>query len=406
MIKNKFPKITFIAVLFFKSKALINQLSVTFLFLVFETLLPKRNNFWCFGTWPGSYAHTIDNPRAVFESVKDNPNITKIVLIKRGQIAGAAAIEGTNVIFVSAESIRGAYYLAASKVILIGYSIAGLSSYSNLLSKRHNIVQLWHGIPLKRIGKLFHGEKFWDKETIRYAAAVCSSIPDQKIMAAAFSPLPIHKIWRSGLPRNELILKPEHELPQDYRDQIDTLRDLLNGRRFVLYAPTWRNNTSGVFEFSDSELRVLEDLLSEHNCALGIRAHANRRLNSLSPKKSSIFYVNDYPDVSVLLRLSDVLITDYSSIYIDFLLTGRPILHFTYDINSYINERGFLYDLDEALASRWFTSFDDLIDRLKGALEAQQSPSRRYLRASSLFHDHPHEPAKEVANKICEMVSI
>lgn len=376
-------------------------------FWLFERILQPRNNYWAFCTWHGSYPHTMDNPRGVFEEVKNDPGIVKVILRKKSHDASLAVIEGINVVSVNVESLRGAYYLARCRFVLIGYGLAGLCSYSHLIRTHHRIIQLWHGIPLKRIGRLFSGEPHWQFETPRYAATVCSSPSDQKIMAAAFAPVPHDSVWMAGLPRNDILLKEESSLPADYRGQLQRLRRQLDGRRFVLYAPTWRAADKGIYAFSDADLAAIRSLCRKHNAALGIRAHANRRIDEDAggAKDHSIFFVNDYPDVNVLLRVTDVLITDYSSIYIDFLLTGRPILPFTYDIDSYVNERGFLYDLEEALPAAWFRSADELVTRLDAALSGAGLQSDRYESAKRLFHVHGDRPSADVANRIRMLMS-
>lgn len=370
-------------------------------FYILDHLLPLRNDYWCFATWHGSYPHTMDNPRAVFEEIKNDPAIVKIVLLKPNRHLDKQFIEGRNVVAVNVESLRGAYYLARAKIVMTGYGLSGLCSYASLISTRHKIVQLWHGIPLKRIGKLFPGEKYWDAETPRYAATVCSSEQDQTIMAAAFAPLAKENVWLCGLPRNDLFLKTEPELPLDYLQHLNELRRRMASRRFVLYAPTWREGEDGIYAFSSQQLTKLDEVLKKHNAALGIRAHANRRIESAFMQGSdAIFFVNDLPDVNVLLRATDVLVTDYSSIYIDFLLTGRPILHFTYDIDSYVKERGFLYEIDEAVASTWFRTFDELIARLDDALAGKATDVERYANAKRLFHTHSGASAAAATQKI------
>lgn len=348
----------------------------------------------------------MDNPRAIFEEVKHDASIVKIILQKPSHKRSNILIEGKNVVVVNVESLRGAYYLASSKLILTGYGLAGLCSYASLITTRHKIAQLWHGIPLKRIGKLFPGERYWDAETIKYSATVCSSEQDQTIMAAAFAPLSKENVWLCGLPRNDLFLKPETQLPGDYLEQLNALRHRLAGRRLVLYAPTWREGENGIYAFSTEQLQQLDNVLQQHNAALGIRAHANRRLqNAYLEGSNAIFFANDFPDVNVLLRITDVLVTDYSSIYIDFLLTGRPILHFTYDIDSYVKERGFLYDLDQAVASTWFVSFDDLITKLDQALGNKSFDAQQYTQSKNLFHTHAEHSARATTERLRAMAT-
>ena len=304
---------------------------------------------------------------------------------------------------MNVESLRGAYYLAQCGFLIIGYGVAGVCGYAKLIGRRHKIVQLWHGIPLKRIGKLFPGEKHWKEETPKYAASVCSSERDREIMAAAFSPLEPARIWQTGLPRNRTFLIDEADLPQDYRNDLDRLRGELAGRRLVLYAPTWRDSEIGIYPFSENHRAALRDVLVRHNAILAIRAHANRRVVDAYQDmraNGSVIFVNEYPDVNVLLRITDVLVTDYSSIFIDFMLTGRPILHFTYDIHEYVKERGFLYSLDEALPSKWFDTAEQLVQELESALTGAIRDSSRYAAARKLFHSHGTTEAADVVREI------
>ena len=382
-----------------KNARLIYTLVLKIIFFFLEFILPKNNNYWCFCTWQG-YPHTMDNPRAVFEVVKNDPEITKIILLKD---AGVSSAEGVNVKFIEAESFKGAYYTARSKVILLGYSLAFLSSYSHLLTARHLIIQLWHGIPLKKIGMLFPEEKLWSKETVKYAATVCSSTSDKNIMKQAFSPIAEDSVWQCGLPRNDIILMEEKNLPNDYLSMLQTLRERINGKTLVLYVPTWRIDATNRYDFSDDELLRLNEVLDSHDAILAIRGHSNVRSNklmNLQPDDTRIIDVNDVPDVNILLRLTDVLITDYSSIYIDFLITGKPILHFTYDLAEYYKERGFLYDINDAFASQEFLNFDQLLINLEDALSKGVADEDRYQRVKELFHDYTDNGSVSVVEYI------
>lgn len=374
-----------------------NDLFRLLAFWVFERLLPKRSDFWCFCTWSTPYPHTIDNPRGIFEAIKADPAITKIVLLKPQHTRARLPLDGVNVSFVQVESLQGAYLLARSKVLFLGYSLNSVCSFGRRITRRHVIIQLWHGIPLKRIAKLFPAERLWDAETPKYAATVCSAPQDRIFMAAAFSPTP--NVWLTGLPRNDLILKPESQLPQDYREQLAHLRRRIGGRKLILYAPTWRDNDSGIYPFSDSQFHTLKALLAKHQAVIGIRAHSNRRPQSDPDHQEldeTLFFVNDIPDANLLLRVADILITDYSSIYIDFLLTGRPILNFTYDLDTYVHERGFLYELMEATPDAPFRTFEELMARLEAALEGRRANSAQYSKATSLFHSHTGSPSATV----------
>lgn len=374
----------------------VTQLAFSF----FERVLPVRDDFWSFCTWD-KYPHTLDNPRAIFEQIKSNRRIRKIVLQKA---PGNAVVEGVNITFCPADSLAGVYFLARSRVVLTGYAVGGMSTYSGKIrTPRHLVAQLWHGIPLKRIGHLFPGETFWDEETRRYAATVCSSDRDREMMAKAFAPLPWDRVWQTGLPRNDLILNSEQSLPADYREQLGAIRNALGGRRLILYAPTWRVDVTSLYAFSPDELTQLERVLRKNNAVLGVRGHPNVRHAGLYNEggwRDSIIDMNGYAETNLILRETDVLVTDYSSIYIDYLLLDRPIIHFLYDVDAYLKERGLLYSLDEAVGGQVVKTFDDLLRELERALEEPAFAAGQREKASALFHQHPSPVAPEVVARL------
>jgi CDP-glycerol glycerophosphotransferase (TagB/SpsB family) len=243
----------------------------------------------------------------------------------------------------------------------------------------------------------------WNDETHKYAATVCSSPQDKDIMAAAFAPLQINQVWLTGLPRNDFILCSDVELPLDYQKHLKDMKKRTSGRKFILYAPTWRIDDKNLYVFSQVELIELSNLLKAHNAILGIRGHANVRSHQFSKKQdlpSEIIYVNDIPDVNIILRETEILITDYSSIYIDFLLTKRPILYFTYDVESYLQERGFLYELEEAFTDQYFTTFSMLLDKLSNILKNSTINKDTYQRTLRLFHTHDSHSGRQVVEEI------
>jgi len=344
----------------------------------------------------------MDNPRAIFEQIKNNPQICKVILQsidnrnERGSLPDAI-----NTKFVREKSLAGAYYLARSKVVIIATSLAGFSHYSKFMSNRHQIIQLWHGIPLKRIGKLFPPETFWQYETDKYAATVCSSAQDKVYMQKAFAPIPSDRVWQTGLPRNDLILKKEAHLPDDYKSHLNSIRARLKGRKMVLYAPTWRLDESSTYCFSKIELEVLKKILDKHNAVLAFRGHANVRTRAIfDPEFNDVINVNDIPDANILLRLADVLVTDYSSIYIDFLITSKPIIYFAYDKENYVSERGFLYPLEEAYVDDDVSDVEGLALKLDEALSDGVSDPARYDIVTSLFHDYNGASAPDVCDNI------
>jgi CDP-glycerol glycerophosphotransferase len=371
------------------------------LFRVWERLVPVDDKLWCFCTWESHY-HTLDNPRAVLEAaLRDRADIKAVVLQKvRG--GDVEARNTARIRFVPAESLRGAWYLARSGVVLTGYGLWGMSSYAADLTRKHRIIQLWHGIPLRYIGRLYARETRWEAETPKYTAMVASSERERENLARAFAPVPAENIWVTGLPRNDFILGEEALLPPDYAGHLGDLRTALAGRRLVLYAPTWRDREEDHYQFTPAESAALSEMLRGHRAVLGIRGHANvRHLPFYSAASDGILNMKEYPDVNVVLRETEVLITDYSSIFLDFLLMDRPILHFVYDFDAYLQKRvGFLYEVDEAFPGPMSRTFPELLAHLDAALAHGVADRVRYHRVRELFHRHDGDSGLAVARRI------
>jgi CDP-glycerol glycerophosphotransferase (TagB/SpsB family) len=210
----------------------------------------------------------------------------------------------------------------------------------------------------------------------------------------------------TGLPRNDFILYEESRLPGDYRLILSELRERIAGRRFVLYAPTWREGGESLYAFSPSELARLERVLERHNAALGIRGHSNVRTHAAyadARYSDTILSMNECPDVNLVLRLTDVLITDYSGIYFDFLLLDRPVIHFVYDLQEYRLDRGFLYDIEEVAAGPLAPTFDQLLTELDQTLGGGDADRTRRREMTQRFHLHGRRAGRVVLDRIKQL---
>jgi CDP-glycerol glycerophosphotransferase (TagB/SpsB family) len=217
-------------------------------------------------------------------------------------------------------------------------------------------------------------------------------------MAAAFHPLSYRDIWPTGLPRNDFILREEARLPADLRDELDRLRDEVRGRRLVLFCPTFKNaQEEAYYRFAAEEIEFLRGWLQRNGAVLGVREHMadkartySRQLAPLAPLDLS---AGRYPDIEMVYREASLLVTDYSSCAIDFMLTGRPVVSFAYDHDRYAHsERGLFYDLEHVFPGPVCRDFAQLESALEGAdMHGAKGPNRTYEWKRKLFFDHPDD---------------
>ena len=193
----------------------------------------------------------------------------------------------------------------------------------------------------------------------------------------------------------------------DLRKAGQALKCQLDERQLILYAPTFRKNNSGLYKFSTAEAEELASFLSKNNAVMGIRPHINRRVRPFLLKKPEFLDLSAamYDETQVLLRLTDVLITDYSSIWLDFLLLGRPVIAFIYDWNKYKEDRGLIYDYKQIFPGPQIHKFSELIPALEKALKNEMSEllKWKYQNAVSMFHPYKDSMASErIVRRILE----
>ena len=354
------------------------------------------NGYWIFPVC--AYNHLFSgNERAVFEEVKNNPNITKVILFRSKHIA----LDGVNVKIVPLQSYEGQQYLLKSKVIFIKHTPRENALYP-LDAKKHKFINLWHGIPLKRIGvaslDLESKFKTISTEHAKCHSVISSSSIDRMAMTVAFYPLKYQDIWVTGLPRNDFILKEESLLPQDFQDELKKLKLLLGGKKFILYAPTFRNKQEeGYYHFSHSEQERLNKYLIQNNIILGVREHMADSAHSYSRelKGESIINVGGkyFSNIEMLYRKADLLITDYSSCFIDFMLTGKPMISFAFDYEEYIKEeRGLFYSLEFAFAGKICQDFNSLLSEIEFIMDIKgYITNESYIHKQKIFFDYLDE---------------
>ncbi|QOW24167.1 CDP-glycerol glycerophosphotransferase family protein [Lysobacter sp. H23M47] len=334
------------------------------------------------------------NERALFEEVRNDPSIKKIVLTRRK----AVHVDGENVVVVPLSSPEGQYHLLRARQIFIKHSPT-----RNLLfpvsPELHNLINLWHGIPLKRIGyaslDMQRCLKAIGAEHAKCRAVISSSKIDSMAMASAFYPLSYDKVWNTGLPRNDFIVRDTDRLPGDLRAELHQLEALCDGRRLVLFVPTFKaGQEDAYYHFQPDEVAALRAWLHENNAVLGVREHmadhARTYFNLLRGPHTIDLSDRRFTDVEVLYRKAAALVTDYSSCFIDFMLTGRPMVSFAYDYDNYANaERGLFYDMEHVFPGPVCHNFPQFMDALGNVFKARTPMQEAgYAWKRRLFFDH------------------
>ena len=264
-------------------------------------------------------------------------------------------------------------------------------------NKNRKVLGLWHGVAFKNIESQMISVSESKMELIKnnaklYDLMVASSEADKKYIAKSFL-VDESIIDTIGLPRYEL-LKSSYLVDEFLNIQKSKLSDLKSNKKFILYAPTFREKNESAFDqVCDEEWIQLQSYLEKSDVILGLRPHSydNKKLPFITEKMENIVWLSqeEFTESNLILQFVDILIVDFSSIWIDFLLLDRPIIGFAKDFDYYCNdERGFAYDFGETFPDKFAHSFDEFFAYLVQVVESDEE-KKEYRYAKKKFHKYP-----------------
>ncbi|ETI91842.1 MAG: Cps2D [Clostridium butyricum DORA_1] len=269
-------------------------------------------------------------------------------------------------------------------------------------------INTWHGTPLKHLGN--------DENTNSMDAAknmirnmICSDyiISQNKFNTNAMkSAFILNDIYRGefieeGYPRTDTILNTDINYIKNKLEEIG----IKINKKVILYAPTWRgkvgkvtNNTSKLLE----DIKILKQQVGEeYEILLKVHQLEYKYIESIS-KDEGIYSIPVEWDANELLSITDILITDYSSIYFDFLVTGKPILFYMYDKKEYIDTRGTYIDvIQENMPGPISYNINDLVKDIKDIKGVNIKYKKQYDDSVKKYCSNQNgEVAKRIVNYI------
>lgn len=342
-----------------------------------RVIIPKDKKLIVFESGVGK--QFADSPRNIYEEIVERQLDYKKVWIINNNIR----FKDNTTRKVKRLSPRYYYYLARA-----GYWVNNQNFPTYIeKSKRTTYIQTWHGTPLKKmlfdieniqgrdetyLERVHHATKNWDYlvSPSRYATDAFRSAFRYK-----------GEVLEVGYPRNDIFYKPEQfEIIPEVKKKLN----LPEGKRVILYAPTFRDNdTKGKNKFQFNlkmDLQRMKEELGDEFILL-VRMHVviSNRLVIDDELSDFVYNVSNYSDISDLYLISDVLMTDYSSVMFDFANTGKPLLFFTYDLEEYKNDiRGFYMDFENEAPGPFVFNTDDIIQVLHKLPAIEENYAQKY----------------------------
>ena len=310
--------------------------------------IPIRNNYIFYEAFSG--LGILDNPRAIFTQLLEDPTFeycTHIWSIADMDMAkdNIKEFEGLeNVKFVQRESEEYYRYLASSKYLISN------STFGYFFVKRPEQVYIntWHGVPTKYMGYDHAVERvenargparnFLGADFLVSANEFMTDVMYKQ--AYKLDGLFNGKILEVGHPRSDLLINADTNKVFKKLNNLGIKTD----KKIILYAPTWKGNLYNQLEYDVNEFKETVKKFSENinqdEYRIYLRVHYFLyKILAQDPELKDIL-IPFTIDTNELLSVVDVLISDYSSIFFDFLVTGRPIVFYVPDLKEYESGRG------------------------------------------------------------------
>ena len=330
-----------------------------------------------------------DNPFAIFKHLINNEeykNFTHIWALNDQDNPYAQKYKGLkNVRFVKVHSEEYIKYLTKAKYLINNVT------FPTYFQKKDGQVYIntWHGTPLKTLGKDMEGPIGQHKNIQRnflhsdYILSPNQFTSEKLIDSHDLTGIYNGEIIEEGYPRMDLTFNTDKE---ELRKTLENFIELDPNKKVILYAPTWRGEVGSVSNINEELFNHISELnekipddyqlvLKVHTLLFKYIEHDEQLMNKCIP---------DCIDTNELLSLVDILITDYSSIFFDYMATNKPILYFMYDKEQYLKRRGMYLDIN-TLAGPICKTTDELAKCIKNIESIQEQYQSVYQEMNEVY---------------------
>ena len=366
-------------------------------------IIPRTKNKWVFG----EKDRFRDNPKYLFYAINEsNPEIKAIWIAKNR----------TDVVYLRHQGYKAYYWIspiaiyhcATAKVWISGHDIKNINPF---LSEGAFYVNLWHGVSLKRVKwqapasfTRQYGVK--NKEEMRTSISfrintytsmfrkpdlcLAPSEKEKELFFAEMFDIPLDKCVVAVYPRSKFLIEGKTSALKFIKEKepvstMEFVDRISKYSKVYIYMPTYRNDKRDFLKESGIDWEVLNDLMREKDSLLIVKFHPNTHINmdSLYGYENICLYPSE-SDIYTILPFTDVLITDFSSVYSDFLVMNKEIILFVFDYDKYVINSYELKDYDDYYIGKKVSDFSQLISIISSD-EDCHVPKEHYERLMDFF---------------------
>lgn len=362
----------------------------------------RDKELWVFGAWFGTKYS--DNSKYLFQEALNN-KINAVWITKKKQVYEKLCNQGLPVEMSTSRKGKKVQKKAGYAIWVTDYS-----DFEEDYLGGTCWISLGHGVSLKKIAD----DDYITNKSSRWKRAIKKNIkkfPRKKVYAVATSDqckknvesaygIGKDRIINSGLPRNDIFFK-------EYNDEYNF--SFINGRKTIVYMPTHRDEGRKIIDIPNIlDLDRINDICKTQGYLLIIKKHFYHRheQKNYGDYSNIIEMTSEEIDTQELLKHTDVLITDYSSVYIDYLLLDRPIIFYNYDMKNYLmNDREMYFDYSDVTPGPIIKEKGELTEQIRKICEGENDEFKgeRERVRKIFFENHRGVCGKELIDKIKEL---
>lgn len=293
-------------------------------------------------------------------------------------------------------SLKYYYYLATTK-----YLVNNVNFPDEYVKREGQIeVQTMHGSPLKTFGLEIPGELPAQKDRERFIKK--SARWDYLVVQGTFTANKSldcfgvkTEIMHTGYPRTDVLYAASSQKIEAIKQKLNIPQDI----KVVLYAPTWR--IRNVFDMQLDIEKFRQELGDDYVLLVKIHPFSANGFTVPTDDKY-VFDMKNYASIEDLYLITDIFITDYSSALFDFVLTGKPMIFYLYDIKEYTeNLRGMYFDIEKEAPGPLAYDNDQLIHAIKNIDKAMDECSDRI---KEFYNTYVNYECENSSQKVVEIL--
>lgn len=368
--------------------------------------LPRNKRKWVFGAFGGFR----DNPKYLYyQTLEQHPEIRPIWIAQNKKDVGLVREQGGEAYYYY--SLKGLFHILTSKVAVCDHSLGDINRH---LTGGIYYVNLWHGASVKRVRwqapddlvRRFHLKNKEEMRTsfrfkmLMYQAmfrvpdlCLAPSTVQAKDFFAPMMDIPLDNCIVGVYPRSQLLIKGKDAAMEfikrhEPKETLDFVTKLKSFSKTYIYMPTWRNDQSDFIKQASINWNELNEVLRRKGELFIVKLHPFTHIdtNEVSGYSNIVLYPSD-SDLYTVLPFIDCLITDYSSIYTDFLMMNKEIILFVFDYDKYVKNSYDLENFDYYFVGKRAESFTMLLDIISSD-EDCHVPKEHYQRLMDYFWEN------------------